>query len=95
MECCYFNIRDNILFSTNTISLEDGSFDRRSNLPILIETQENNKRNEIFAEQYKRIFFDMNPSSSATSVPHKHKTQVDKNAGFRPPKKYKNISKTF
>ena len=37
----------------------------------------------------------MNPSSSATSVPHKHKTQVDKNAGFRPPQKYKNILKTF
>lgn len=55
------------------------------------------RRNEDFADELGRdiLYFLMNLSSSAASVPNKCKTQLDKNSGGSSPKKHKNVSKLF
>ena len=51
LECCYFEIRDNILLFKNITSLEDGSFDGVSGPSESNRNSRKQRRNEIFAEQ--------------------------------------------
>lgn len=51
LECCYFEIRDNILLFKNITSLEDGSFDGVSAPSESNRKDRKQRRNEIFVEQ--------------------------------------------
>ena len=79
LECCYFEIRDNILLFKNITSLEDGSFDGVSGPSESNRKSRKQRRNEIFAEQWgiDILDFHMNPSSSTASVPNIRKMQLD------------------
>lgn len=92
-----FHIRNSILLFTNITGLEDKSFDGGLRSSESNRKAREHRRNEDFADELGSdiLYFLMNLSSSAASVPNKCKTQLDKNSGGSSPKKHKNVSKLF
>ena len=92
-----FHIRNSILLFTNITGLEDKSFDGGFRSSESNRKAREHRRNEDFADELGRdiLYFLMNLSSSAASVPNKCKTQLDKNSGGSTPRKHKNVSKLF
>ena len=97
LECCYFDLRDSILLTTNLNSLKNGGHGSGFGPSSAARRAMNTSRKVEHVTQLERDLLDFNvaTTSSSPSEPTKRKMLSSGDVGCNLPKKTRNVEKMF
>ena len=97
LECCYFDLRDSILLTTNLNSLKNGGHGSGFGPSSAARRAMNTSRKVEHVTQLERDLLDFNvaTTSSSPSEPTKRKMLSSGDVGCNPPKKTRKVKKMF